>query len=65
MKFQKGEPICDLEKRKTVPDTLEEKLGAIERGSGNVEVQWNNINKCVLDIMSDLVGNADGKASTQ
>jgi hypothetical protein len=26
---------------------LEEKLGAIESESGNVEVQWNNFKKCV------------------
>jgi len=32
-----------------VPDTLEEKLGAIEREGGYMEVQWNNIKKCVLD----------------
>jgi hypothetical protein len=38
MKFPKGIPIWDLEKRKRVPDTLEEKLGANECGSGNVEV---------------------------
>jgi hypothetical protein len=38
MKFPKGKQIWDLEKRKTVPHTLEEKLGAIECGSGNVEV---------------------------
>jgi hypothetical protein len=28
-------------------DTVEEKLGAIERESGTVDVQWNNIKKCV------------------
>jgi len=45
-----------------VSDTLEEKLGAIECGSGNVEVSWNNTKKCDLNVMSDLVGNADSKA---
>jgi hypothetical protein len=24
--------------------------------NGNVEIQWNNIKKCMLDTMSDLVG---------
>ena len=37
-------------------DTLEGKLGAIERDSGNVEVQWNNIKGCVLDTLSELSG---------
>jgi hypothetical protein len=32
-KFQKGKPAWDLEKRKKVQDTLEEKLDAIECGS--------------------------------
>jgi hypothetical protein len=41
---------------------LEEKLGAIECESGSVEVYWNNITKCVLDTMSDLVGQVDRKA---
>lgn len=36
-------------------DTLEETGGAIECESGNVEVQWNNMNKYVLDTMSDMV----------
>jgi hypothetical protein len=39
-----------------VQDSLEENLGAIKCERGNVEVQWNNIKKCVLDTMSDLVG---------
>ena len=34
---------------------LEEKLGAIEYESRNVDVQWNNMNECVLDAVSDLV----------
>jgi len=42
--------------KQTVQDTLEGKLGAIECDGGNVEVQWNNIKECVLDIVSDLVG---------
>jgi len=33
-------------------NTLEGKLGAIECESGNVEVQWNSIKKCVLDTES-------------
>ena len=42
--------------RQKVQDTLEEKLGAVECESGNVEVQWNNIEKCLLNTVSDLVG---------
>lgn len=33
----------------------EKKLGAIKRESGNVEVLWIIIKKCVLGTMSDLV----------
>ena len=54
IRFQKRRPQWDLEKlyaqRQSVQDTLEEKLGAIGCDSGNVEVQWNNIKECVLDI---------------
>jgi predicted oxidoreductase (fatty acid repression mutant protein) len=38
--------------RQKVQDNLEDKLGAIKYESGAVEVQWNNIKKCVLDTMS-------------
>ena len=41
--------------QKKEQDPLEENLGAIGCDSGNVDVQWNNINKCVLDTLSDLV----------
>jgi len=44
-----------------VQDTVEEHLIAIECESGNVEVQWNNIKKCLLDL-SDLLGKAWRKA---
>ena len=40
-------------------DTVEEKLGAMGCESGNLEVQWNNINECVLDTISDLVGKVE------
>jgi len=33
--------------REKVQGTLEDKRGAIECESGNVEVQWNNITNCV------------------
>jgi hypothetical protein len=66
IRFQKRRPQWDLEKlytqKQTVQDTLERKLGAIECDSGNVEVQWNNIKKCVLDTLSDLVGKVKKKA---
>jgi len=58
--FEKGNSRWDLEKfytqQQRVQHTLEEKLGAIGCDSGNVDVQWNNINECVLDNLSDLVG---------
>jgi hypothetical protein len=38
-----------------VQDTIEENLGATEC-ERNVEVRWNNIKKCVMDTMSDLIG---------
>jgi len=44
-----------------VQDTLEGKLDGTECESRNVEVQWNNIKKCVLDTMSDLIGKVDSK----
>jgi hypothetical protein len=63
MRFHKQKPRWDLEKlyaqRQVVHDRLEEKLGVIKCESGNVEVQWNNIKKCVLDTMSDLVGKVE------
>jgi hypothetical protein len=48
--------------RQEVHDSLEEKFGAIKCESGNVEVQWNNIKKCVLDTKSDLVGKVERRA---
>jgi hypothetical protein len=63
IRFHKRKPRWDLEKlyaqRQEVHDRLEEKLGAIKCESGNVEVQWNNFNKCVLDTMFDLVGKVE------
>ena len=48
--------------RQSVQDALEEKLGAIGCGSGNVGVQWNNIRECVLGTVSDLVGKVERRA---
>jgi len=31
----------------------EETLGAVECKSENMEVQWKNIKKCMIDTMSD------------
>jgi len=66
IRFQKSRPSWDLEKlyaqRQRVQDALEEKLSAIERESGNAEVQWKNIKECVLDIISDLVGKVKKRA---
>jgi hypothetical protein len=65
-RFHKGKPRWYLEKlyaqRQEVHDSLEEKLGIIKCESGNVEVQWNNIKKCVFDSMSDLVGKVEKRA---
>jgi hypothetical protein len=66
IRFHKRKPRWVLEKqyaqRQKVHDSLEQKLGAIKCESGNVEVQWNNIKKCVLDTMSDVVGKVDRRA---
>ena len=66
MKFRKGKPRWDLEnlyaQRQEVQDALEKKLGALGCESGNVEGQWNNIKKCVLGTMSDLVGKFEMRA---
>ena len=66
IRFQKRRPQWDLEKlyaqRQRVQDTLEEKLGAIGCDSGNVEVQRNNIEECVLDTISDLAGKVEKRA---
>jgi hypothetical protein len=65
-RFHTRKPIWELEKlyaqRQEVYDRLEEKLSAIKCESGNVEVQWNNIKKCVLDNISDLVGKVERRA---
>jgi len=45
-----------------LPDTLEEKLGAIGCDSGNDEVQWNKVKECMLDTISDLVGKVEKRA---
>jgi hypothetical protein len=54
-----GEAICS-----TTGSTRHSrrKLGAIKCESGNMEVQWKNIKKCVLDTMSDLVGKVERRA---
>lgn len=36
-------------------DILEEKFGAFECEIGDVELQWNNIKKSVVDTTSDLL----------
>jgi hypothetical protein len=63
IRFQKRRPQWDLEKlytqKRTVQDTLEGKISAIECDSGNFEVQWNNIKECVLDTLNDLAGKVE------
>jgi hypothetical protein len=46
---------AEVTQRQKVQDTLEEKLRATERERRNMEPQWNNIKKCVLGTMSELV----------
>jgi hypothetical protein len=64
--FQKGKSRWVLEKfytqKQRVQDTLEEKLGVIVCDNGNVDAQWKNINHCVLDTLSDLVGKFEESA---
>jgi hypothetical protein len=57
VRLQKGKSRRALEKvqaqRQNVQDTPREKLGALECESRNMEVQWNNIKKCVLHTVND------------
>jgi flagellar biosynthesis component FlhA len=66
IRFRKSRPRWDFEKlyaeRQRVQNILEEKLGAIEGESGNAEVQWKNIEECVLDTISDKVGKVEKRA---
>jgi len=66
IRFQKSRPRWELEKlyaqRRRVQDTLEEKLSAIQCKSGNAEVQWKNIEECVLDTISDFIGKIEKRA---
>jgi hypothetical protein len=48
--------------RQRVQHTLEEKFGAIECESVNVEVQWKNVKEFVLGTMSDWVGKVEKRA---
>jgi hypothetical protein len=56
-------PVWDLEKlqaqRQKVQEYLEEKLRAGDCVNRNVEGHWNNIKKCLLDIMSGCVGKVE------
>jgi hypothetical protein len=60
IRFQKRKPVRNLEKlqaqRQRVQESLEEKLHAGACVNRNLEGQWNNIKKCLLDTMSDCVG---------
>ena len=69
IKFQKWKPRWDPEKlhakQQQVHDTLGENLGATECEIGNVEVCWNNVKKCVIDIMSYLIAKVNRNARKQ
>jgi hypothetical protein len=66
IRFQKRKPVWDLEKlqaqRQKVHESLEEKLRAGDCVSRNMEGQWNNIKKCLLDTMSNCVGKVEKRA---
>jgi hypothetical protein len=42
-----------------VQDAVGEILIVVTRESRNVEVQWTNIEECVLDTMNDLLGKVE------
>jgi hypothetical protein len=56
----------DLEKvqaqQQKVQESLEEKLCAGDCVNRNVEGQWNNIKKCLLDNISNCVGKVEKRA---
>lgn len=54
-----GEVTCRATESARTP---KEKLGGIKCESGNVEVLCDNIQKCMLDSVSDLVGKVDRRA---
>jgi len=39
--------------------TIKKKLGSAQCESGNVEVHWNNIRKCVPNTVSVFIGKVD------
>jgi hypothetical protein len=45
-----------------VQESLEEKLCAGKCVDNNVDGQWNNIKKCLLNTMSDCVGKVEKRA---
>jgi hypothetical protein len=46
----------------TSGSTVQEKLGALKYENGNLEAQWTNIKKYVLDTTGDLVVKVDRRA---
>jgi hypothetical protein len=58
-KMRAKEVTCSMTESARYP---RKKLGAINCEGGNVEVQWNNVKKCMLDTMNDLVGKSNRKA---
>jgi len=48
--MESGEVLCSK---------TEETLGAVECEIENMKVQWKNINKCMIDTMSDLIGKVE------
>jgi len=58
LRFHQSRTQWDLQKlyvqRQRVQNILEEKIGAIGRDSGNVEMQWKNIKEYEIDTISDL-----------
>jgi hypothetical protein len=46
-----------------VQDAVGEKIGAVECEIRNVEVRWNNIKKCALATVKNLVEKVERRAS--
>jgi hypothetical protein len=63
IRLQKRKQGWDLEKlqaqRQKVHESLEEKLRTGDCVNRNVEGQWNNIKKCLLDTTPDCVGKVE------
>jgi hypothetical protein len=66
IRLQNRKPVWDFKKlqaqHQKVQKSLEGKLCAGDCVNRNVEGQWNNIKKCLLDTVSDCVGKVEKRA---